>query len=134
MRIVIFDQWEKLVSLLKSMAASSATERTQYDIVRVVPKDGRAQLADRAMNNLAVEGGSTTVVMPDMVPGKAREFMLRVTASGENEIAFAGADAFEGDEGALEPPGDGETVVYFFTETASDVMLVARKAVGRLET
>ena len=134
MRIVIFDQWEKLVSLLKGMAASSATERTQYDIVRIVPKDGRAQLADRAMNNLAVEGGSTTVVMPDMVPGKAREFMLRVTASGENEIAFAGADAFEGDEGALEPPGDGETVVYFFTETASDVMLVARKAVGRLET
>ena len=134
MRIVIFDQWEKLVSLLKGMAASSATERTQYDIVRVVPKDGRAQLADRAMNNLAVEGGSTTIVMPDMVPGKAREFMLRVTASGENEIAFAGADAFEGDEGALEPPGDGETVVYFFTETASDVMLVARKAVGRLET
>ena len=134
MRIVIFDQWEKLVSLLKSMAASSATERTQYDIVRIVQKDGRAQLADRAMNNLAVEGGATTVVMPDMVPGKAREFMLRVTASGENEIAFAGADAFEGDEGALEPPGDGETVVYFFTETASDVMLVARKAVGRLET
>ena len=134
MRIVIFDQWEKLVSLLKSMAASSATERTQYDIVRIVPKDGRAQLADRAMNNLAVEGGATTVVMPDMVPGKAREFMLRVTASGENEIAFAGADAFEGDEGALEPPGDGETVVYFCTETASDVMLVARKAVGRLET
>ena len=131
---MIFDQWEKLVSLLKGMAASSATERTQYDIVRIVPKDGRAQLADRAMNNLAVEGGATTVVMPDMVPGKAREFMLRVTASGENEIAFAGADAFEGDEGALEPPGDGETVVYFFTETASDVMLVARKAVGRLET
>ena len=134
MRIVIFDQWEKLVSLLKGMAASSATERTQYDIVRIVPKDGRAQLADRAMNNLAVEGGATTVVMPDMVPGKAREFMLRVTASGENEIAFAGADAFEGDDGALEPPGDGETVVYFFTETASDVMLVARKAVGKLET
>ena len=134
MRIVIFDQWEKLVSLLKGMAASSATERTQYDIIRIVPKDGRAQLADRAMNNLAVEGGATTVVMPDMVPGKAREFMLRVTASGENEIAFAGADAFEGDDGALEPPGDGETVVYFFTETASDVMLVARKAVGRLET
>ena len=134
MRIVVFEQWDRLVALLKGIAAGSATERTQYDIVRVVPKDGRAQLADRAMNNLAVEGGSTTVVMPDMVPGKAREFMLRVTASGENEIAFAGADAFEGDDGALEPPGDGETVVYFFTETASDVMLVARKAVGRLET
>ena len=134
MRIVIFDQWEKLVSLLKGMAASSATERTQYDIVRVVPKDGRAQLADRAMNNLAVEGGATTVVMPDMVPGKAREFMLRVTASGENELLFTGAEAFEGEEGALDPPGDGETVVYFFSETSSDVLLVARKAVERIET
>ena len=134
MRIIVFDQWEKLVSLLKGMAASSATERTQYDIVRIVPKDGRAQLADRAMNNLAVEGGATTVVMPDMVPGKAREFMLRVTASGENELLFTGAEAFEGEEGALEPPGDGETVVYFFTETSSDVLLVARKVVERIET
>nr|DAL88228.1 MAG TPA: hypothetical protein [Caudoviricetes sp.] len=134
MRIVIFDQWEKLVSLLKGMAASSATERTQYAINRVEAKDGIARLADRAANNLALVGGATTVVMPDIVPGKARDLMLRVTASGENEIAFAGAEAFEGDEGALEPPGDGETVVYFFTETAADVMLVARKSVGRLET
>ena len=134
MKIIVFDQWEKLVALLKGIASGTAAEKTQYDIVRVVPKDGRAQLADRAMNNIAVEGGRTTVVMPDMVPGKAREFMLRVTASGENEIAFEGVEAFEGDEGALEPPGDGETVVYFFTETAADVMLVSRKAVGRLET
>ena len=130
MRIVIFDQWEKLVSLLKGMAASSATERTQYAINRVVAKDGRAQLADRAANNLAVGGGTTTVVMPDMVPG----FMLRVTAVGENELVFAGAEAFEGEEGSLEPPGDGETVVYFFTETSADVLLVARKAVERIET
>ena len=45
-----------------------------------------------------------------MVPGKARDFRLRVTATGKNEIAFTGAEAFEGEEGALEPPGDGETV------------------------
>ncbi|MBO4709259.1 MAG: hypothetical protein J5727_05720 [Kiritimatiellae bacterium] len=134
MRIVIFDQWGKLVSLLKGMAASSATERTQYAINRVVAKDGRAQLADRAANNLAVGGGTTTVVMPDMVPGKARDFMLRVTAVGENELVFAGAEAFEGEEGSLEPPGDGETVVYFFTETSADVLLVARKTVERIET
>ena len=88
MRIIVFDQWEKLVALLRNVATGSATEKTQYDIVRVEPKDGRAQLADRAANNLAVEGGTTTVVMPDMVPGKARDFMLRVTASGENGIAF----------------------------------------------
>ena len=134
MRIIVFDQWEKLVALLRNVAAGSATEKTQYGIVRVEAKDGRARLVDRAANNLAVDGGTTTVVMPDMVPGKARDFMLRVTASGDNEIVFSGAEAFEGEEGALEPPNDGETVVYFFTETAADVLLVARKVVERLET
>ena len=134
MRIIVFDQWEKLVTLLRNVAAGSATGKTQYGIVRVEAKDGRAQLVDRAANNLAVGGGTTTVVMPDMTPGKARDFMLRVTASGENELLFTGAEAFEGEEGALEPPGDGETVVYFFTETSSDVLLVARKVVERIET
>ena len=133
MRIVVFEQWDRLVALLKGIAAGSATERTQYAINRVEVKDGVARLADRASNNLALAGGRTTVVMPDIVPGKARDLMLRVTATGENELAFAGAESFEGEEGALEPPNDGETVVYFFTESAGDVMLVARKRVERIE-
>ena len=133
MRIVVVEQWDRLVALLKGIAAGSATERTQYAINRVEVKDGVARLADRASNNLALAGGRTTVVMPDIVPGKARDFMLRVTATGDNEIAFTGAEAFEGDAGSLEPPSDGETVVYFFTETDGDVMLVARKPVERLE-
>ena len=133
MRIVVFEQWDRLVALLKGIAAGSATERTQYAINRVEVKDGVARLVDRASNNLALAGGRTTVVMPDIVPGKARDFMLRVTATGDNEIAFTGAEAFEGDAGSLEPPSDGETVVYFFTETDGDVMLVARKPVERLE-
>ena len=134
MRLIAFTQWDKLTSLLRSMARQSAADYAQRNIVRVEAKDGRAKLVDRAANNLAVGGGTTTVVMPDMTPGKARDFMLRVTASGENEIVFSGAGAFEGEEGALEPPGDGETIVYFFTETSSDVLLVARKAVERIET
>ncbi|MBR2940810.1 MAG: hypothetical protein IKC14_05830 [Kiritimatiellae bacterium] len=129
----MFEQWDRLVALLKGIAAGSATERTQYAINRVEVNDGVARLADRASNNLALAGGRTTVVMPDIVPGKARDFMLRVTATGDNEIAFTGAEAFEGDAGSLEPPSDGETVVYFFTETDGDVMLVARKPVERLE-
>ena len=133
MRIVVFEQWDRLVALLRNVAAGSATEKTQYAVNRVETKDGIARLADRAANSLALAGGRTTVVMPDIVPGKARDLMLRVTATGDNEIAFAGAEAFEGEEGALEPPNDGETVVYFFTETAGDVMLVARKRVERIE-
>ena len=134
MRLIAFPQWDKFASLLRNMARQSAAEYAQRKIVRIIPKNGVAHLVNNAVNLLAIEGGTTTIFMPDMVPGKARDFMLRVTASGENEIAFTGAGAFEGEEGALEPPGDGETVVYFFTETSSDVLLVARKAVERIET
>ena len=133
MRLIAFPQWDKLTSLLRGMARQSAADYAQRKIVRIIPKNGVAHLANYAANLLAVEGGTTTIIMPDIVPGKVRDFMLRVTATGDNEIAFTGAEAFEGDAGSLEPPSDGETVVYFFTETDGDVMLVARKPVERLE-
>ena len=134
MKVIVFDQWDKLVAKFRGIATVAMNERTQYDLVRLEPKGGRVQLADRSANNLAVVGGETTVVMPDIEPGKARDFMLRVTATGENTLKFEGAEAFEGEADALEPPGDGETAVYFFTETAADVLLVARKVVERIET
>ena len=134
MKVIVFEQWDKLVAKLKAIAEGSAGEKSQYAVNRVQPKDGRAHLLDRAVNVLAVTGGETVVVMPDIVPGKVRDFMLRVTASGENALRFEGAEAFEGESDALEPPADGETVVYFFTETAADVILVARKVATRIET
>ena len=134
MKVIVFEQWDKLTALMRRIATGSANEKSQYAIKRVQSKDGRAHLDDRTTNVLAVEGGTTTVVMPDIEPGKARDFMLRVTATGENTLKFEGAEAFEGESDALEPPGDGETVVYFFTETAADILLVARKVVERIET
>ena len=134
MKVIVFEQWDKLVAKLKGIAENSAGERSQYAINRVQPKDGRAHLLDRAANVLTVSGGTTTVVMPDIEPGKARDFMLRITATGENTLKFEGAEAFEGEADALDPPADGETCVYFFTETAADVLLVARKVVTRIET
>ena len=134
MKVVVFDQWDKLVAKFKGIAANAVSEKTQYDLVRLEPKGGRVRLADRSMNNLAVSGGATAIAMPDIEPGKARDFMLRVEATGENSLSFEGAEAFEGEADALQPPGDGETCVYFFTETAADVLLVARKVVTRIET
>ena len=134
MKVIVFEQWDKLVAKLKGIAESSAGERSQYAINRVQPKDGRAHLIDRSANVLSVMGGETAIVMPDIEPGKARDFMLRVTATGENTLKFEGAEAFEGEEDALDPPAAGETAVYFFTETAADVLLVARRIVTRIET
>ena len=132
MKVIVFDQWDKLMAKFRSVASGAATAKSQYDLVRLEPKGGRVQLADRSANNLAVAGGETTVVMPDIEPGKARDFMLRVTATGENTLKFEGAEAFEGEADALQSPADGETAVYFFTETAADVLLVARKVVTRI--
>ena len=134
MKIIVFDQWDKLMAKFQAVASGAATAKSQYDLVRLEPKGGRVQLADRSMNNLAVSGGETTVAMPDIEPGKARDFMLRVEATGENVLKFEGAEAFEGEADALDAPGDGETCVYFFTETAADILLVARKTVARIET
>ena len=83
MRLIAVSQWDKLTSLLRGMARQSAADYAQRNIVRIIPKNGIAHLANYAANLLAVEGGKTTIVMPDMVPGKARDFMLRVTTSGE---------------------------------------------------
>lgn len=134
MKVIVFEQWDKLTALMRGIAAGSASEKSQYAIKRVQSKDRRAHLDDRTANVLAIEGGTTTVVMPDIKPGKARDFMLRVTATGENNLVFEGAEAFEGESDALDAPGDGETVVYFFTETDADVLLVARKVAARIET
>ena len=134
MKVIVFDQWDKPVAKFRGIATAAMNERTQYDLVRLEPKGGRVQLVDRSMNNLSVSGGATAIAMPDIEPGKARDFMLRIEAMGENSLSFEGAEAFEGEADALQPPGDGETCVYFFTETAADVLLVARKVVTRIET
>ena len=133
MNIILFEQWDKLVAMFRNLAGSAATQKSQYDLNRIMPIDGKASLEDRAMNALALDGESVTLSLPDMIPGKARDFLVRIDATGECSVRFTGCDVFEGESGALDPPGDGETVVYFFTETKADVFMVARKAVGKLE-
>ena len=63
------------------MAWQSAADYAKRKIVRIIPKNGVAHLEDRAVNFLAVNGGKTTVVMPDMVSIKARDFMLSINWS-----------------------------------------------------
>ena len=58
MKIILFDQWGKLVAISKSMAGKAATEKSQYAINRVMPVEGRALMMDRAMNNISVSNES----------------------------------------------------------------------------
>ena len=63
MRLIAFPQWDKLTSLLRGMARQSAADFAQRNIVRIIPKNGIAHLANYAANLLAVEGGTTTIII-----------------------------------------------------------------------
>ena len=130
MKLCLFPQWDNLVSFMRNLARHSAADICQRNFVRIKPVDGHALLTDRAMNALSLTGEAVTLQMPDMIPGKARDFLVRVTAETESDLLFTGAEAFEGDnQDVLMPPNAGETVIYFFTETAPDILHVARKVV-----
>ena len=134
MKLCLFPQWDDLVSFMRNLARHSAADICQRNFVRIKPVDGHALLTDRAMNALSLTGEAVTLQMPDMIPGKARDFLVRVTAETESDLLFTGAEAFEGDnQDVLMPPNAGETVIYFFTETAPDVLLVSRKVVTPIQ-
>ena len=48
MRLLMFPQWDKLSALLRTMARQSAADYCQRNLVRLEPKGGHEQLADRA--------------------------------------------------------------------------------------
>ena len=130
MKLCLFPQWDDLVSFMRNLARHSAADICQRNFVRIKPVDGHALLTDRAMNTIALTGEAVTLQMPDMIPCKARDFLVRVTAETESDLLFTGAEAFEGDnQDVLMPPNAGETVIYFFTETAPDILHVSRKVV-----
>ena len=61
MKVIVFEQWDKLTALMRRIAAGSASEKSQYAIKRVQTKGGRAHLDDRTANVLAVEGGTEEI-------------------------------------------------------------------------
>jgi len=89
MRLLAFPQWDKLMSLFRDMARQSAANYAQRKIVRIIPKNGVAHLVNNAVNLLALEGGTTVVIMTYIVTGKIHDFMLHVFVAGDNEIVFA---------------------------------------------
>lgn len=130
MRVIVFSQWDRLVAMVGRIAGGKGEEASRYALVTCEPKGGRVKLADRAMNRLVAGDGGLTVELPDIQPGTARDFLLRVEAHGSPALSFVGAEAFESDDDdALAPPEDGETCLYLFTETKGDAFLVSRRKV-----
>ena len=131
MKLLLFNQYDRLLAKFKAIASECARDAADWKICRVSASNGAVHLHDRAMNVLAVTGGETRIVVPDIEPERARQFCLRVTAEGGNTLTFTGAEAFEAaDADSLLPPSDGQTVIYRFTETVGDRLYVERKEVN----
>ena len=129
MKLIVFPQYAKLLSFFRAIASACAADTARWTICRVEPRNGVAHLRDRSMNLLALSGGETRIVLPDIIPGKARQFCLRLSATGENTITFDGASLESAAADSFAPPSDGETVLYTFTETIGDVLFVERRKV-----
>ena len=131
MKLLLFNQYDRLLAKFKAIASECARDAADWKICRVSASNGTVHLHDRAMNVLAVTGGETRIAVPDIEPERARQFCLRVTAEGDNTLTFTGAEAFEAaDADSLLPPSDGQTVIYRFTETVGDRLYVERKEVN----
>ena len=131
MKLLLFNQYDRLLAKFKAIASECARDAADWKICRVSASNGTVHLHDRAMNVLAVTGGETRIVVPEIEPERARQFCLRVTAEGDNTLTFTGVEAFEAaDADSLLPPSDGQTVIYRFTETVGDRLYVERKEVN----
>ena len=60
MNIIVFEQWDKLVAMFRNLAGSAATQKSQYDLNRIMPIDGKASLEHRAMKAPALDGARVT--------------------------------------------------------------------------
>ena len=131
MKLLLFNQYDRLLAKFKALASDCAKDAADWKICRVSASNGIVHLHDRVMNVLSVSGGDTRIVVPDIEPERARQFCLRVTATGDNALTFDGAEALEAaNADALLPPTDGQTVVYRFTETVGDRLYVERMEVN----
>ncbi len=131
MRLLLFNQYDRLLAKFKAIASDCARDAAEWKICRVSASNGIVHLHDRTMNVLSVSGGVTRIVVPDIEPERARQFCLRVTAEEDNTLTFTGAETFEAaNADALLPPTDGQTVIYRFTETVGDRLYVERKEVN----
>jgi len=129
MKLFIFPQYQQMMDHFRAVANGCATDKMRSPICRVEASQGAARLQDHTMNVLTLTGGATQIKLPEAIPGKVRQFCLRLTVTGDNVLAFTGASLESDVQGYLLPPADGETVLYTFTETFGGVLFVQRRKI-----
>ena len=100
-----------------------------FALVSPQAEGGTVALADNAVNDVSLGGGSVAFAFPERTEGFARSFILRLTMEARTEWTLPDGVSFEGDDcDALGEVAEGETAALFFSEVGEDVFLVSRKA------
>ena len=133
MRIAYLPQIGKLMEWMRGYVSESMSSGTRYALARRAAADGKVRLLDRAMNTVDAPGGRLVLRVPDVRPGRSRDFLVRIRAAAETELSVEGAEGIEGDSpNILGAAQAGATALVFFTEVEAGVFAVSRKAVERI--
>ena len=104
----------------------------------------RAVLVDRAANAAVLNGGAAVFALPDLIPGEARQFDLRLDVSAATCVTFEGLEDFEidvADKSAAFaktergvsvtlPPG---AFLFTFTENKFGTILITRRKIAAIK-
>ena len=104
----------------------------------------RAVLVDRAANAAVLNGSASVFALPDLTPGEARRFDLRLDVSAATCVTFEGLEDFEIDAADKTaafaksehgvsitlPPG---AFLFTFTETKFGTILITRREIAAIK-
>ena len=104
----------------------------------------RAVLVDRAANAAVLNGSEVVFALPDLTPGEARQFDLRLDVSAATCVTFEGLEDFEIDaddktaafskteRGILITLPSG-AFLFTFTETKFGTILISRREIAAIK-
>ena len=135
---------QKTALVVSRMARTAAHHEAARRIVTHDMSQCRAVLVDRAANAAVLNGSAAVFALPDLTPGEARHFDLRLDVSAETCVTFEGLEDFEIDaadktaafsktERGISSPLPSGAFLFTFTETKFGTILITRREIAAIK-
>ena len=135
---------QKAALIVSRIARTAAHHEVARRIVTHDMSKCRAVLVDRAANAAVLNGGAAVFALPDLTPGEARHFDLRLDVSAATCVTFEGLEDFEIDAAdiiaAFSKTERGVSItlptgafLFTFTETKFGTILITRREIAAIK-
>ena len=135
---------QKTALVVSRMARTVAHHEAARRIVTHDMSQCRAVLVDRAANAAVLNGSAAVFALPDLTPGEARHFDLRLDVSAATCVTFEGLEDFEIDAAdktaAFSKTERGILItltpgafLFTFTETKFGAILITRREIAAIK-